>query len=435
MLRFVLTVLLYGVLGSPWVVAQTRPAATDPLAEAQEFTRRGAYAKAIPLLQKAVAADTANLTAALQLAYAYQRTGDWATAKRQYESLLQRRPTLTEALNQLAVLSEREANHNKALGLYRRLLAQDTTDAYFLKMIGSLHSRLNQPTLAVKFYQKALKSAPDDLEAMGELATLYLNDTRKEKLAQPLIERGLKQDPNSVKFLQLDSRLSYRLGAFNDVVDDIEKTMVLGDTASYYQRLLGTAYYQVDSLKKSIRTFERLLKLGEDTEPVHAGLGTAYLLDMKPIPADSVGKVFRISPAQAHFRLATERGTSARIPDYLMGYADAMEKDRFPLDAVIRQYREVYDKYKRPKALYRLGQLHEQKDPELAAIYYREFKDVCSDPKKAAKAGTDCVFLLPVQARLNELRKRTNPKAKSLAAEPAVAKDTATAAPDTSGKD
>lgn len=435
MFRFLFVALLHGALGSPWVAAQTRPA-TDPLAEAQELTRRGQYAQALPLLQKAAAADTANVTAALQLAYAQQRTGAWAAAKRGYESLLQRRPTLSEALNQLAVISEREANYNKALGLYRRLLAQDTTDAYFLKQVGSLHSRLNQPKLAVRFYQKALKSAPNDLEAMGELATLYLNDTGKEKLASPLIERGLKLDPTSVKFLQLDSRLSYRYGAFKDVIDDLEKTMALGDSASYYQRLLGTAYYQVDSLQKSIRTFERLLKLGEDTEPVHAGLATAYLLGMKPVPTDSVGKAFRISPAQGHFRLAVERGTSARIPDYLMGQADAMEKDRFPLDMVIRQYREVYDRYKRPKALYRLGQLHETKDPELAAIYYREFRDVCGDPKKAAKAGTDCVFVLPVQARLNELRKRTNPKTKPTNSESAPEKDTATATPtDTTGRE
>lgn len=434
MFRFVLVALLHGALGSPWVAAQTR-STPDPLAEAQELTRRGQYAQAIPLLQKAVAADTANATAALQLAYAQQRTGAWAAAKRGYETLLQRRPTLSEALNQLAVISEREANYNKALGLYRRLLAQDTTDAYFLKQVGSLHSRLNQPKLAVKFYQKALRFAPNDLEAMGELATLYLNDTGKEKLAQPLVERGLKLDPTSVKFLQLDSRLSYRLGAFLDVIDDIEKTMALGDTASYYQRLLGTAYYQVDSLKKSIRTFERLLKLGENTEAVHAGLGTAYLLATKPVPADSVGKAFRVGPAQGHFRLAIERGTSASIPDYLMSQADAMEKDGFGLAMVASQYRQVYEKYKRPKALYRLGQLHEQKDPELAAIYYREFRDVCGDPKKAAKVGTDCVFILPVQARLNELRKRTNPKNKPTASQPAVAKDTATAAPDTTGKE
>jgi tetratricopeptide (TPR) repeat protein len=434
MLRFILTVLLHGLIGSPWVFAQTRPAA-DPLAEAQEATRRGQYAQAIPLLQKA-ATDTANLTAALQLAYAYQRTGAWAAAKRGYESLLQRRPNLPEALNQLAVISEREANYNKALGLYRRLLAQDTTDAYFLKMVGSLHSRLGQSAMAMKFYQRALRSAPDDLEAMGELAALYLNDGKKDKLAQPLIERGLKLDPNSVKFLQLDSRLSYRLGAFLDVIDDIEKTMALGDSASYYQRLLGTAYYQVDSLRKSIRTFGRLLKLGEDTEPVHAGLATAYLLAMKPIPTDSVGKVFRISEAQSHFRLAIERGTSARIPDYLMGQADAMEKDRFPLEMVIKQFRQVYDKYQRPKALYRLGQLHETQNPDLAAIYYREFRDVCGDPKKAAKAGTDCLFIAPVQARLNELRKRTSPKAKVLAPAPNPEKDTATAAPtDTTGKE
>lgn len=435
MFRFVLIALLYGLPGSPWALAQTRPA-TDPLAEAQEFTRRGEHAKAIPLLQKAVAADTANVTAALQLAYAQQRTGAWAAAKRSYESLLQRRPNLPEALNQLAVLSEREANLNKALGLYRRLLAQDTTDAYFLKQIGSLHSRLNQPKQAVAFYRNALRHAPDDLEAMGELATLYLNDTGKEKAAQPLIERGLKLDPNSVKFLQLDSRLSYRLGAFLDVIDDIEKTMALGDTASYYQRLLGTAYYQVDSLQKSIRTFQRLLNSGDETEAVYAGLGTALLLKAESGQPDAAANYqnWQLHSVWYNFSQAIEKGTSPRIPDYQFGIADEVRLEG-QLARAAQQYRTIYEKYRRPKALYRLGQLNEKKDPELAGIYYKEFLEVCKNPKKAANVGTDCLLLGAVQTRLSELKKRPGAKPKPAPAEPTATKDTATATPDTTGKD
>jgi tetratricopeptide (TPR) repeat protein len=425
--------LVFNLLLPAFLSAQNR-LTDDPWAAAQELTRRGQYIQAIPLLQKA-AADTANLPAALQLAYAHQRTGAWAAAKRQYESLLQRRPNLPEALNQLAVLSEREANYGKALGFYRRLLALDTTDAYFLKQVGAMHAKLSQPTLAMRFFGKAVKAAPDDLEALGELATLYLNDGKKDKLAEPLISRGLKLDPTSVKFLQLDSRLSYRIGNFKDVVEDIEKTMALGDTASYYQRLLGTAYYQIDSLTKSVRTFQRLLKLGEDTEPVHAGLATAFLLGMKPLPKDSIGKVFRIGEAQSHFRQAIERGTSSKIPNYLLGHAEAMEKDGMPTEVVARQYRLVYENHQRPKALYRLGLLHEAKDPELAAIYYREFLDVCKDPKKATRGGTDCLLAGTVQARLQGLKKQPGTKAKPAPTEPAVAKDTATAAPDTTNRE
>lgn len=433
MSRFLLTACLLG--GITAAFAQTRPASADPWIDAQEAIRRGDFAAAIPLLRP-LATDTANVPAALQLAYAQQRTGDWAEAKRQYESLLQRRPTLAEALNQLALLSEREANYTKALGLYRRLLAQDSTNAYFMKQVGYQYIRLNQPKAATPFYQKAFRRNGKDLEAIAELARLYLDDGKKDQLAGGLLNLGLKLDPNSVRMLQLDSRLNYRIGAFDGVIRNIEKTMALGDTTSYYQRLLGTAYYQMDSLDKSVRTFERLLKLGEDTEPVHAGLATALLLRMKPLPPDSAGKAFRFGAAQVHFRLAVERGTSAQLPDYLLGEADAMTKDGMPTSYVAKRYREVYDKYQRPKALYRLGQLHETGDPDLAAIYYRELIDVCKNPKKASKAGLDCLLAGQAQGRLLALKKSKVKPKPGLPEPDAVAKDTASAAAvDTTGRD
>ncbi|MCY7349562.1 MAG: tetratricopeptide repeat protein [Cytophagaceae bacterium] len=433
MTRFHVFPVLLSVLAASLATAQTRPT-TDPWTDAQEFVREGDYAKALPLLQRVVTADTANVNAGLQLAYAHQKMGTWAAAKRQYESLLLRRPNLAESLNQMAVISEREANYARALGFYRRLLAQDTTDAYFLKQVGSQHSRLNQSNAAIPYYRRALKQAPEDLEAIGELARLYLDIGGKDKLAQPLISRGLKLDGNSVRLLQLNSRLSYRTAAFRDVVRDIEKTMALGDTASYYQRLLGTAYYQIDSLKKSIRTFSRLLKLGEDTESVHAGLGTAHLLDLKPIPNDSVGKIFRLSEAHYHFRKAIELA-STNVPDYQMSLADAMEKDHYPLDAIIKIHREVYEKYRRPKALYRLGQLQEKKkDYELAAIYYKEMVENCLNPNRR-KTNQDCLFIDLAQARLLALKKMPGKGKPAPTAGVPVAKDTATAVPDTSNRD
>ncbi len=69
MSRLPLLALAVNLLLPAFSQAQTRPT-TDPWADAQELTRRGEYAKAIPILQKIAATDTANLAAALQLAIA-----------------------------------------------------------------------------------------------------------------------------------------------------------------------------------------------------------------------------------------------------------------------------------------------------------------------------------------------------------------------------
>jgi tetratricopeptide (TPR) repeat protein len=75
----------------------------------------------------------------------------------------------------------------------------------------------------------------------------------------------------------LRSRLFYRGNNFKGVLKDISSVMSMGDSTAYYQRLLGTAYYQLDSIPQAIATFRRLISVGEDTENVRAGLAFALL--------------------------------------------------------------------------------------------------------------------------------------------------------------
>jgi tetratricopeptide (TPR) repeat protein len=379
----------------------------DPALDAQDYFRRADYARAVPLLQQAIAADTANGTLVMQLAYSYVRLGQLPAAKRTYEALASRPGTEPrEVLSQLAAIAEKELAYHRALGYYQRLIALDSTVSFYHRQAGYLSSRTGNTAAATRYYGAALKLNPDDLDTIADLATLYLNDGQKDALAAPLVQRGIRLDSNSVRILQLRARLNYRLNRFGEVIADVEKTMAFGDSAVYFQRMLGVAYYSTDQYEKSIATFERLLRVGEETEAVHAGLGTAHLLSFKPLRADSTKKKTFQWPSVAynHFRQAIELGTSQKIPDYRMGMADALENEG-QIDWAIKDYQRIFNETKRPKALYRLAQLHDKHkdDRELTMVYYQELISLC---QKAKIKPFDCAYAELAQKRLTQLKAR-----------------------------
>ncbi|PMD98381.1 hypothetical protein BWI97_04265 [Siphonobacter sp. BAB-5405] len=257
----------------------------EPWVQAQEHIRRGEYIQSVPILQKLVESDSTQVEAALQLGFVQQRLGQLPAARKTYETVLRRDTSQTEALNQLAILSEKNAQYRRALHYYQRLIQLDTTNAYLFKQAAVQYSRLEQLGQAIAFYNKAVALNPQDIESWGELTRIHLdiNDAAHLKLAGECVEKGLTIDPNSIRLLLQNSRVDFRLGRFAEVITSLQKTMAQGDSSAFYQRMLGRAYYEIDSLDQSIFTFRRLLNAGEETEYVYGGLGTAYLLKAKKI--------------------------------------------------------------------------------------------------------------------------------------------------------
>ena len=185
--------------------------------------------------------------------------------------------------------------------------------------------------------------------------------------------------------------------------------MSLGDSTAYYQRLLGTAYYYLDSLPKSIATFKRLISVGEKTENVYAGLAFAQLKFAHN------EELMALNEANNNFYEAMDLGTSDRISDYEIGMADVQDK-LGKTDYAIKLFTRLLQS--RPKAVFRLGEIYEKKkqDKEMAILYYQEYLKTCEKQKKPTQ---DCNFIDLAKSRINTL----NPKSKTELPQIIVAKD------------
>ena len=358
--------------------------------------QKGQYSQALILLEKLNIGDSTQLEILQKQAFCNFKLGRLSQSKKLYYSALQKNPESSDILLQIAIIGEKENNYLEAFKSYQKLTQLDSTNTFYWKELARISSRMERSKEAITYLKKAVNLDGNDIESIASLANLYLS-IPQDDLAEPFIEKGFQIDSTSIKIRYLRSRLSYRNSDFKSVRKDILYIMSLGDSTSFYQRLLGTAYYYLDSIPQSIATFRRLLKVGEDTENVRAGLAFALLKSTE----NNQDILFE---ANRNFNDAIDLGTSDKISDYEIGIADIYDRNG-DYDIAIRHLQKVINY--RPKAIIRTAEIYEKKknDKEMALVFYQEYIRACG---KLKKLNADCNFIELATKRINNL----NPKLK-----------------------
>ena len=358
--------------------------------------QKGQYSQALILLEKLNIGDSTQLEILQKQAFCNFKLGRLSQSKKLYYSALQKNPESSDILLQIAAIGEKENNYLEAFKSYQKLNQLDSTNTFYWKELARISSRMERSKEAITYLKKAVNLDGNDIESIASLANLYLS-IPQDDLAEPFIEKGFQIDSTSIKIRYLRSRLSYRNSDFKSVRKDILYIMSLGDSTSFYQRLLGTAYYYLDSIPQSIATFRRLLKVGEDTENVRAGLAFALLKSTE----NNQDILFE---ANRNFNDAIDLGTSDKISDYEIGIADIYDKNG-DYNLAIKHLQKVVNY--RPKAIIRTAEIYEKKknDKEMALVFYQEYIRACG---KLKKLNADCNFIELATKRINNL----NPKLK-----------------------
>lgn len=369
---------------------------TEPIS-VNEMMQKGQYTQALVELEKLNIGDSTQLDVLQKQAVCNVKLGRIAQARKLYQIILFKNPDSAENLLQMATIYEKEYNFLETFKTYQKLNSLDSLNTFYWKELARVSIRMERAKDAISYLKKAISIDEQDLESLASLSNLYLN-RGDEYLAEPLIKRAFQLDSSSIRIRHLRSRLFYISSDFQGVMNDILFTMSLGDSTAYYQRFLGTAYYYLDSLPKSIDTFKRLINVGEKTENVYAGLAFSQLKLAKN-KEDMV-----LYEASNNFYEATDLGTSDRLIDYELGLADVNDK-MGDYDGAIRHLLKFVSN--RPKAVFRLGEIYEKKkqDKEMAILYYQEYIKACGKQKKPTQ---DCNFIDLAKSRINAL----NPKSK-----------------------
>ena len=200
----------------------------DDLDLASGLFERGAYAEAIPILEKIQQADPHNLMTALRLAAAhsalgrndqalaafrkaesiapqspdvrhylamhYARTGDWNRAVPLLEKVLAETPDRLPAIEAMAEARERQGRLDEALELRRRSISMKTPTAEELVRAGQLAMAVGNTPIALESFEKARAMQGDAFQHHLELGVLYL-DTRRLDAARSSLDNVRPNHP------------------------------------------------------------------------------------------------------------------------------------------------------------------------------------------------------------------------------------------------
>jgi tetratricopeptide (TPR) repeat protein len=131
--------------------------------------KRGAAVEAITSFESALQLHPNWTEAEINLALAYQATGDLDRAQSLLEGVRTREPNHAGALRALATLAMNQSKPQQALDLHKQLidLGDANEDVYF--NCGVLAQTLNRPEDAIRYYREALALRKNFAEALLNL--------------------------------------------------------------------------------------------------------------------------------------------------------------------------------------------------------------------------------------------------------------------------
>ncbi|MDX2020716.1 MAG: hypothetical protein SF187_10765 [Deltaproteobacteria bacterium] len=139
------------------------------------------------------------------------RSGDKAAAKTELRALLSRDPNDAVALRELVELEYQDGAYSIAAEIYLRLArfenAPENQIEIFRRLGRIYHRRLSDPKLAAGAFERVVKLAPNDLDALSGLSDIY---TKQNDLPRAIAatERAVAVEPDEKRRLSLLLRLA-----------------------------------------------------------------------------------------------------------------------------------------------------------------------------------------------------------------------------------
>lgn len=279
------------------------------LPDAARALEQEKYAEAVPLLEKALAADPADYRARFNLAFALTQLQRDQEAIQQYAKVVEQQPDLVPSRLNLGILLLRQkqpaqaaphlefavekkpqdfrarfylaeallgAGHDeRAAAAYRQALELDPKSASAAMGLGRALARAGQLDAAQEQYQNAIQLDPEFRDAFLELAEL-LEQKQQPAQALSLYLEFLKTKPDAVAVRERAGVLLLQQKRYDEAIQQLEEAVKQNPTAAN-QAALAQGYVMTKQPAKALP----LLRAAATAEPASAELrfrlGTALL--------------------------------------------------------------------------------------------------------------------------------------------------------------
>lgn len=173
---------------------------------ARIYQQKGEYAKALDVLKKAIEISPNTPDRHMDLAVQLNAAGETAEAKSSLARALKLSRAMAELPPRYLETCLEFGMEKEAVELMQRSMSDDTDDIVYLNKMGIACRRCQAFELAKKYYERALKIAPDD-ETLNYNHAVLLVDLKDYKAARSHLYHILRQNPDSEEALSLIIKL------------------------------------------------------------------------------------------------------------------------------------------------------------------------------------------------------------------------------------
>lgn len=335
--------------------------AQSDLDTASKAFAEGDYLEALTVAEHCFSEDSLQVSCAEIAANASYKLGDQSKAKEFYHIVEELDTNNTYALAQLAGIYEQQMNVAKATRYYSMLNKKLPDNPIYFRKNAKLFKSINDHATAFRLYARANKLNPRDALTLKGLAEICIGNNQLE-LADSLIQCGLAMDSENVSMYYILARSKYRQKQYDTVMMVLESLSSRTDLNSYYNKLLGFSYLQLDSLDLAIHKLQLALADEKEAEKLHFYLATAY------------EKKGMIEGALEHYNKAAIYGRSPDLGLYHRNVGRLAYNQKKYKDA-IAHYKDAYKYSKDPVILYYLATACDTyyKDKSIGLNYFKKY--------------------------------------------------------------
>ncbi len=205
------------------------------------------YDQAIDDLKKAIAIDSSYLNYHHLLADVYM---DYYKSKPALTTLRTAAAQFPDSINTLLKLSEFEfilKQNDESIKTCDRILRKDGQNAEAYYMLGRNFKARNETKRAINSFQTCVENDPDHIDAYFELGNLF--DQQKNPIAEKYYDNALRIAPDNVGVIFAKANHYHNTDKLNKAIELYKKAVVLDSqyADAYYN--IGLAYLEMDSIK------------------------------------------------------------------------------------------------------------------------------------------------------------------------------------------
>lgn len=180
---------------------------------------------------------------------------------------------------------------NSGVGLIKQDKLQDAAEKFSLaveilperidgyKNLAFAYTQMDNDSLAIQTYSKAIEVDPNDMELKNFLGILYYQNKKYEEAIEVLKEVLAKSDPGSKEYSEALYNLAYSydlMGQSDKAIEAYQNALEKNPNDKDLLFNMGRIYFMQDNYEKAIESFKKVLEFDPNDFDANLNIGNAY---------------------------------------------------------------------------------------------------------------------------------------------------------------